>query len=78
MVRTEFGRDTTSSDDIVVEKGDPAKVILRVAKERNCDLMVMGITGRRSLEDAMLGDTVRRVLYRTKLPVLVVQHPEQD
>ena len=77
MVRTEFGRETIGSDDIVVEKGDPVKVILRVAKERNCDLMVMGITGRRSLEDAMLGDTARRVLHRTTLPVLVVQHPDQ-
>lgn len=72
-IKVEYGREEINEDDIVVEKGNPVKIILRVAEERNCDLIVMGFKGRGALEDAMMGDTVRRVLHRSKVPVLVVQ-----
>ncbi len=75
-VETEYGWDPVDTNDILVEKGNPVKTILRVAEERNCDLIVMGIKGRGRWEDAIMGNTVRRVLQRSKLPVLVVQHPE--
>jgi nucleotide-binding universal stress UspA family protein len=70
--KSDYGWEAIDSDDIVVEKGNPVKMILRVAEERNCDFIVMGIKGRGSLEDAMMGDTVRRVLRRSKRPVLVL------
>jgi nucleotide-binding universal stress UspA family protein len=71
-IKAEYGQETMNEDDIVVEKGNPVKMILRVAKERNCDLIVIGKKGRGSLEDTMMGDTVRRVLHRSKVPVLVI------
>ncbi len=76
-VKNEYGWDIAETDEIVVEKGSPVKVILRVAEEQNCDLIVMGRKGKGTLEDAMMGDTVRRVLHRSKRPVLVARHPEE-
>ena len=67
-----------STDDILVEKGNPVEVILRVAAEKNCDLIVMGTHGRGSLADAMLGSTARRVVRRSTTPVLVVRLPAED
>ena len=73
--KTEYGREAVDADDILVEKGNPVNMIIRVAERRGCDLIVMGIKGRGTLEDAMMGDTVRRVLHRSKLPVVVVRNP---
>ena len=76
-IKAEYGREAISEENIVVEKGNPVKMILRVAEEKNCDLIVMGKKGRASLEDTMMGDTVRRVLHRSKIPVLVVQASDE-
>jgi nucleotide-binding universal stress UspA family protein len=54
-----------------VAMGKPAVEILRVARERSCDLIVMsshGLTGARKL---FFGSTTERVLRETKVPVLV-------
>ncbi len=51
--------------------GKPAVEILRVARERSCDLIVMsshGLTGARKL---FFGSTTQRVLRETNVPVLV-------
>lgn len=51
--------------------GKPAVEILRVARERSCDLIVMsshGLTGARKF---FLGSTTERVLRETNVPVLV-------
>ena len=60
-------------DDVIVEKGNPVKTILKIAKDRECDLIVMGSKGRGSLEDAMMGNTVTGVLRRSDIPVLVIR-----
>jgi nucleotide-binding universal stress UspA family protein len=65
------------TDDIVVERGNPVEQIIRQAEERNCDLIVMGTHGHGTLEDVMLGSTARRVIRRSKMPVLVVRLPEK-
>ena len=66
-----------SETDVLVERGNPVKTILKVAEEKNCDLIVMGFKGRATFEDATIGDTVNRVLHRSKLPVLVI-HNNKD
>ena len=48
-------------------------MILLIAKEKNCDFIVMGMKGKgKTLNDALLGDTVRRVLHQARQPVLVI------
>ena len=69
--------DTVEADDIVVIRGNPVELILSVADEKNCDLIVMGTHGHGSLADAMMGSTARRVLRRSRKPVLVVRLPEE-
>jgi nucleotide-binding universal stress UspA family protein len=74
---TEYCCNSIDAADILVEKGNPVKTILRLAEERNCDLIVMGMKGGGRWKDAIMGNTVRRVIQLSKLPVLVVQNPEE-
>lgn len=65
------------ADEILVTRGNPVDEILAKAEERNCDLIVMGTQGHGILEDALIGSTARRVIRRSKKPVLVVRLPEE-
>jgi nucleotide-binding universal stress UspA family protein len=69
------GADLTT-DEIIVERGNPVEEIIKHAEERNCDLIVMGTHGQGTLADVMLGSTARRVIRRSKMPVLVIRLPE--
>ena len=64
-----------STDEIIVERGNPVEEIINQSKKLNCDLIVMGTHGHGTLEDVMLGSTARRVIRRSKIPVLVVRIP---
>ena len=63
------------ADEIIVERGNPVEQILKQAEEKKCDLIVMGTHGQGTLADVMMGSTARRVLRRSKKPVLVVRLP---
>ena len=67
--------DGFTTDDIIVKRGNPVEEIIKSAEESNCDLIVMGTHGHGTLEDVMLGSTARRVIRRSKIPVLVVRLP---
>jgi len=54
-----------------VALGKPAAEILRVARERSCDLIVMSAHGARDLRTFSLGSITERVLRETTVPVLV-------
>jgi nucleotide-binding universal stress UspA family protein len=60
-------------DDIVVARGVVVDEIIHDSEEKNCDLIVMGYHARGALEQAFLGSTTRRVLRRSKIPVLLVR-----
>ena len=66
------------ADEIIVKYGNPAEQILLQAEESQCDLIVMGTHGQKTLADTLLGNTARRVIRRSKTPVLVVRLPEED
>lgn len=53
-----------------------ADAILHEAATSGCDLIVMGTHGRRGFKHLMLGSDAERVLQLSKLPVLVVRHPD--
>lgn len=73
-VEEECSKQDINADKILVEKGVPSKMILLVAEENGCDFIVMGMKGRGgTLENAIMGDTLRRVLHNSRLPVLVVE-----
>lgn len=63
---------------IVVKMGDPVNLIIEEAETGNYDLIVMGCHGHGPLRTAMMGDTVLRVVKRSRIPVLVVRVPEDN
>lgn len=64
------------TDQVLVLRGNPVDQIIAQSEELNCDLIVMGSHGHGTLTEAMLGSTARRVLRRSRKPVLVVRLPE--
>lgn len=76
IAQSKYDGEMINVDDVIVEKGNPVKMILGIASDRNCDLIVMGIKGRSAIEDAVLGSTVNGVLRKSKIPVLVMRHKE--
>jgi nucleotide-binding universal stress UspA family protein len=72
-IEAEYG-DKAGIKNYIVEKGNPAKVIIKVVEEEACDLIVMGFKGRSTFEDLLMGDTVRHVISKVEIPVLVVQN----
>lgn len=60
--------------DLLHEIDDhPAEAIVRTAKLKNCDLIVMSSHGRRGAARLILGSQTSEVLAHTTLPVLVVR-----
>jgi nucleotide-binding universal stress UspA family protein len=66
------------TDEILILRGNPVDIIIEQSEERNCDLIVMGTYGHGIIADAMMGSTARRVLRRSKKPVLVVRLPDEE
>jgi len=58
---------------VVLETGDVADAIVRVASERGCDLIVTGMARDETLGRFWPGKTVDRLLGRSELPLLVVR-----
>ena len=54
-------------------EGDPAETILKVAKTRDIDLIVMGARGMGRLHGLLLGSTSQKVLSLAPCPVLIVR-----
>jgi nucleotide-binding universal stress UspA family protein len=57
----------------VVTDEHPYEAIIRTAKARGCDLVVMASHGRRGIKALMLGSETQKVLTHSALPVLVVR-----
>jgi universal stress protein E len=58
-----------------VVRGNPARALVRIAAEREADLLVVGAARRSRLGRAILGTTAQRVLRAAAVPVLVVRTP---
>ena len=61
--------------DVRVTAGDPHRRILDIASEVNADLIIMGVPPRSRFDEVMSGSTLRSVLRRAKIPVLVLPVP---
>jgi nucleotide-binding universal stress UspA family protein len=78
-VHQEILRDATDliPHDIGVttrlERGDAAATILRVARDEEDDLIVMGSHGHSRIHRALLGSISQRVLAQSEIPVLLMR-----
>lgn len=61
--------------DITVRLGDPADRILQEVEEQDYDLVIIGTQGKRSIREALIGSTSRRVLANCSVPVMIVPLP---
>jgi nucleotide-binding universal stress UspA family protein len=71
--RQTFSADTAALRDVRIDvaTGKAAAQILRIARERNCDLIVMSSHGLTGVRKVFFGSTTERVLRETTVPVLV-------
>ena len=53
--------------------GDPATELIRLADERQADLIAMSTHGHRFLNDLIRGTTVNKVRHIVKIPVLLLR-----
>jgi nucleotide-binding universal stress UspA family protein len=58
-------------DPVFVTDDQPWRAIIRSAKGRRCDLVVMASHGRRGIAAILLGSETTKVLTHSKVPVLV-------
>jgi manganese transport protein len=56
----------------VLGYGDPPAELVRLARARKLDFLVLGTHGHRFFADLALGQTVAPVLHRLQIPILVV------
>lgn len=61
------------SVETILETGDPAKQILKVADERQVDLVAMATHGHGPVGDFILGSVADQIRHRTNIPVLLIR-----
>jgi nucleotide-binding universal stress UspA family protein len=57
--------------------GDPARELLRVAREGDFDAIVMGSRGRGRMTAVLLGSVSNRVMHDADIPVMVIHAPNR-
>ena len=62
----------------VITHGEAASEIVRVAKERNVDLIVVSSHGRTGLGRILFGSTAEAIVRHASCPVLVVKPPQEE
>lgn len=61
-----------------IETGEPGAVIVRVAAEAKCDLIVIGTHGRKGFERLVMGSVAERVVREATCPVLTVRANDES
>jgi nucleotide-binding universal stress UspA family protein len=60
----------------ILRIGVPFLEIVKAAKEREVDLIVMGTHGRTGLSHVLIGSVAENVVHHAPCPVLTVKHPQ--
>ena len=67
--------DSTIPVEYQLEEGDPVMALLQVARERRCQLVVLGTHGRTGWDRLLMGSVAERVVRGAPCPVLTVKMP---
>ncbi len=62
----------------IIVSGTPFLEIIRSAREKEADLIVVGTHGRTGLDHALFGSTAEKVVRKAPCPVLSVRLPGQE
>jgi universal stress protein A len=57
----------------LVKKGDPSEEIIRAAKEKEADLIIMSTHGRKGLSHVLIGSVAEKVVRSAPCPVLTLK-----
>ena len=60
----------------IISEGAPPDIILDLARDRKCELIVMGTHGRAGLMRAVLGSVAEQIIRTAPCPVLTVRFPQ--
>ncbi len=60
----------------MIRIGVPFLEIVRAAKEKDVDLIVLGTHGRTGLSHALIGSVAEKVVHHAHCPVLSIKHPQ--
>jgi len=60
----------------ILSIGVPFLEIIKTAKEKDVDLIVMGTHGRTGLSHALIGSVAEKVVHHAHCPVLTIKHPQ--
>ncbi|MBI5968141.1 MAG: universal stress protein [Deltaproteobacteria bacterium] len=60
----------------ILKIGNPFLEILKIAKEKEVDLIVMGTHGRTGLAHVFIGSVAEKVVHHAHCPVLTIKHPQ--
>jgi nucleotide-binding universal stress UspA family protein len=64
--------------EAIVSRGKAYQQILRVATERQADLIVLGVHGRHALDRLVFGSTAEHLVRRSTCPVLAIPRPDAN
>ena len=65
--------DGMKAETAFVAGYSPYEAIIRIAREQQCDLIVMASHGRRGISGFLIGSETQKVLTHTAIPVLIVR-----
>ncbi len=77
-VRAEDPELTDIKVTIEICRGYPAEEILRKADKLNCDVILMGTHGKGIVNQTFLGSMAKKVLRRTRKPVVIIPLPKEE
>jgi nucleotide-binding universal stress UspA family protein len=72
-----FHREDIKIETILLS-GVPFVEIVKLAREEEYDLIVVGTHGRGGLKHLLIGSVAEKVVRRAACPVLTVKHPEHE
>jgi len=75
---TDDDRTALQAHAVLETSDNPAEEIVKYAKARAIDLIVMGTHGRGALAQLLVGSVAERVVRTAPCPVLTVRHPEHE
>jgi nucleotide-binding universal stress UspA family protein len=79
QLHSQLQQITATQGQIAIEHyltdGDAAAEIVRMAKEQQCDVIVMGTHGRTGMGRMLLGSVAEQVVRRAPCPVLTIKTP---
>ena len=64
--------------EAIVRAGRAFAEIVRAAKEKEADMIVIATHGRTGLSHTMFGSTAEKVVRKAPCPVLSIKHPEHE